>query len=141
MGERLDLKNENWPSILANQIEQAERTPFEWGVNDCCLWSATVVDAMTGVDPAKDFRGLYSTEAEAKIVLESLGTGDIKSIIVSIFGEPIGIKLAQRGDVVLAIIDGQQTVGICVGGRTAFKSLTGLIQLPTLKCDCAWRVN
>lgn len=38
--------------------------PFTWGANDCALFVADAVEAMTGVDIAEDFRG-YSDEAGA----------------------------------------------------------------------------
>jgi hypothetical protein len=38
--------------------------PFEWGVNDCALFVADAVRAMTGADIAEDFRG-YTDEAGA----------------------------------------------------------------------------
>jgi hypothetical protein len=38
--------------------------PFSWGVNDCALFVADAIEAMTGTDIAADFRG-YTDEAGA----------------------------------------------------------------------------
>lgn len=132
---------ENWPSELARMIAVAEREPFEWGKNDCCLWTADVVHALTGVDYAEQFRGAYDTEEQAYMIMDLLGEPTIKETVTVLLGEPININFVQRGDVVMGIFDGAQTLGICIGAKVAFKTLNGLIQLPLAKCDCAWRIG
>lgn len=131
-------RNAAWPSILASMIRKAEKEPFEWGVNDCCLWVSSVVRAMTGVDPAKNFRGQYHDDESAN---EFLGPMNLKEMVTHELGDAIDVKQAQRGDVVLRMFPMGESIGICVGERSAFKTLDGLIQVPTLSCEHAWRIG
>ena len=132
------MRSQDWPIILARKIEEAEHEPFEWGVNDCCLWVAFIIEAMTGIDYAKDFRDIKYAEKDIK---ELLNNKSLKVTIVSILGNPININFAKRGDVVLGSFKNRETLGICIGEKTAFKSPKGLHQVPTLSCECAWRIN
>ena len=61
---------EDWPERLAEAIEAANERPFSWGRHDCCLFACDAVMAMTGVDPAKPFRGKYKTKRGAFGVLK-----------------------------------------------------------------------
>lgn len=51
------------------------KTPFRWGVNDCALFAADGVKAITGVDIAAEFRGRYSDEASAMALIKSVTGG------------------------------------------------------------------
>lgn len=49
---------------------------FGWGgvgCEDCTTWCATYAQTITGLDPAADFRGTYSTETEAKALINRHG--------------------------------------------------------------------
>ena len=46
--------------------------PFVWGTNDCCTFPADAIEAFTGTDLAADFRGKYSTEAEAFALIKTV---------------------------------------------------------------------
>lgn len=138
------MRVENWAGILAGEIEKAESEPFEWGVNDCCLWVSSVVKAFTGVDYALGFRDSYTTEAEATAIIKGMGDdGTLLSAVRFLLSdlEEMNINFAQRGDIVLATIAGNQTIGIATGSGIAFKTFDGLIRLPRSKCDIAWRVK
>lgn len=58
---------------LAEYLEQSERKRWAWGVEDCALWPANWALALTGRDPAERWRGTYSSEAEAKALIEAGG--------------------------------------------------------------------
>lgn len=132
------MRVENWPSVLMAMVEKAEREPFVWGKNDCCLWVADIVKAMTGKDFAEGMRGKYSTIEEA---VEIYNGFSLLEYINTILENRISINFAQRGDVVMAKFPVGETLGICIGGMAAFKTLTGLIQIPMLNCDHAWRIG
>ncbi len=51
------------------------RAPFVWGANDCALFAADAIEAMTGVDIASDFRGRYHDEASAQALIHSITGG------------------------------------------------------------------
>jgi len=95
---------ENSEKLLSQYLRERIAAPFVWGQNDCILFAADAVMAMTGTDLAADYRGTYSDEAGAAALLESLG--GIESLITNSLGiEPHqNWRRAFRGDVVL--IDG-----------------------------------
>ncbi len=96
MVKRLD----DWPSRLADiQLTETE-VPFQWGVSDCALFAADVVEAMTGVDPAARWRGKYKTPRGSM----RFGKGDPANVVEKIASEnhwtEIVPAFAQRGDLV-----------------------------------------
>lgn len=51
---------EDWPERLEPVLEAQARQAFEYGIWDCCLFVADAALALTGQDPAADYRGSYS---------------------------------------------------------------------------------
>lgn len=111
----------DWPERLADLLAERKRTPFAWGSHDCALFAADAVNAITGDDPAKNFRG-YDDEREALRIIH--GAGGMRGL-VDLPEKPIGF--AQRGDVVLALVDGRETFGVCIGGEYAAPGADGLV--------------
>lgn len=133
------VRFENWPVLLAQEIDRARAATFAWGVHDCCLWAADVVKALTGVDHAADLRGTYSDEAGARARIEALG--GLEAFVGSRLGAPIALGHVWRGDVVLHRVDGVEYLGICDGRWTFFVAPRGLLPVRTQGCVLAWRVD
>ena len=101
-------------------IMSRQATPFAWGSNDCSSFSADAVLAMTGVDIASDFRGLYSTEAGAAAAIEKItgikgGTiADAAAYCCDKHGIPEWRfpLMAQRGDLCIYRDSGNLVSGI-----------------------------
>jgi hypothetical protein len=96
---------EDWPTRLDRAIREAQDRPAEWGKHDCCLFACDCVQAMTGVDPARKFRGRYKTKRGAFGAVKRFAGGGIAEAAEKIAGE-LGVPevppaTAQRGDVVL----------------------------------------
>jgi hypothetical protein len=99
-------RNEDWPTLLHEYIQNAIAQTFSWGEHDCCLLIADEVLAMTGVDLAEPYRGKYTDAASAVALINATCGGktavdlwqfvalqnDIKQLPSPLF--------AQRGDVV-----------------------------------------
>jgi hypothetical protein len=51
------------------------QAPFAWGTNDCALFAADGIQAITGVDIASDFRGKYTDEASAFALIKTVCSG------------------------------------------------------------------
>ena len=95
--------------------------PFKWGANDCSMFSADCIQAMTGIDIASDFRGLYTDEAGAAAAIEKV-TG-VKGGTIEDAAAYCCAKhnipqwrfplLAQRGDLV---VYKDPTTGVLVSG-------------------------
>lgn len=59
--------------MLAIYLQKAASRPFEWGVEDCCIFGANWVEMIRGVDLAADFRGRYLTAMGAERFIRSAG--------------------------------------------------------------------
>ncbi len=115
--------------------------PFTWGSHDCCLFAADAVIAVTGVDPAAEWRGRYSSEAEA---LALQGEGGLEGIVatgLAAFGAmECPVRLAQRGDCVLAVLGNEPLLGVALGSRIAVPGFERLQLIPLAAGVRAWAV-
>lgn len=109
--------------------------PFKWASNDCALFAADAVNAITGDDPAAEYRG-YSDEREALRIIKE--AGGLRAL-VDLPEKPIGF--AQRGDVVLALIEGRETLGVCIGGEYAAPGVDGLVFRPMTEAVAVFEVS
>jgi cell wall-associated NlpC family hydrolase len=106
------MRYRDWPERLVTLIEARRHRPFVWGENDCALFAADAVVAISGVDLAAAHRGTYSDEAGA--VAAVAAAGGMRGLVERLSEKRAG--LAQRGDVVIADLEGRETFGIVVGG-------------------------
>jgi hypothetical protein len=117
----------DWDARLAEYLALMQVAPFIWGRTDCAMFAAGAVLAMTGYDPAAEFRGHYGTAIGAAKSLKRYGTGDLAGTYASkLPARPIGY--AGRGDLVMH--DG--AVGVCIGADALFMPLEGigLVRVP-----------
>lgn len=131
-------RKENWPDILAEQIKAAETRPFSFGEHDCLMFAANVVLAMTGKDVAANLRGDYHDERSAIEALRFFGT--LHDVAIACFGEPVDPKFAQRGDVVMLLRDGRESLAICEGARACAPGAQRLEWARMSEALCAWKV-
>jgi len=126
---------EDWDRRLNDYLRTVG--PFAWGTNDCCLFAANGVQAMTGIDFAEPYRG-YST---ARGALEKLGTDGIEGVATKAWGSPKNAAYAQRGDpVLIALDDGEKALGLCIGTRAASVGQGGIVMLPMSRAILAWSI-
>jgi len=114
----------DWPERLVSFINERRNLPFVWGQNDCALFAADLIGEITGVDLAADVRG-YSSEREAARIIRD--AGGMRGLVSLPEKHP---GLAQRGDAVLALIEGRETFGICVGTQYIAPGMDGLVFRP-----------
>jgi len=125
-------KKEGWPELMNAHIRAVRKQPFVAGKFDCCLFAADCVQAMTGEDPAADFRGKYSTMEGAIAALKEFSGGGLLETMLLLaerFGwEKIDHRYkAQRGDIVMGNpkvlvgdYDMDGSMGICCGPICVF---------------------
>jgi hypothetical protein len=123
-------------------LQDRTAAPFQWGVNDCCLFAADAVRAQLGIDPAAGLRGRYATAREAERVLRQCG--GLEGIARSALGEPLRAPmLACVGDV--GIIDekdsGRDILAICIGEWWTLPTRDGLGLMPLDNARMAWKVG
>lgn len=119
-------------------VAQRMRTPFAWGVHDCCLWAADAVRAQTGVDPAQAWRGRYGTAREALRLLAELG--GLRAVAAAA-GEPIAPMAAREGDIGLLQRPDRELLAVCAGEVWLAPGPTGLVPVPLSAATAAWRVS
>jgi hypothetical protein len=125
-----------WEEKLSNYMAEKRHEPFEYGVNDCCLFAAGAVLQITGEDPMSEFRGKYDSLKGSLTVIKEIGAGTLEATLDGKFPE-VGIGHAQRGD--LAFFDG--SVGVVMGGFAYFASDDGLEKIPRAMWDKCWSVG
>ena len=133
----------DWDRRLRLAIEAARTKRFCWGTHDCCLFAADLVEAMTGSDPAAQFRGAYSSEHEAMRKIRA--QGGIEAIISKMLGtDPCRPTNAQRGDILLmrpVSPQQMQMLGVCVGDSAVVVGETGILHPPISRATKAWRLG
>ena len=130
------MRISTWQDALSDYIAIKRHEPFEYGVNDCCLFAAGAVEAITGQDPMAEFRGEYNSLKTSLKVIKEIGAGTLEATMDVKFPE-VEIGLAQRGD--LAFFD--DSVGVVMGGFAYFVSDDGLERINRSLWDKCWGVG
>ena len=112
-----------------------------WGENDCCLFTANWMRAVTGIDGGAPWRGRYHTEDECLALLDrDGGVAAVMARGAGIVGLPATTKPA-RGDVGVIRVRtqrGEPFVGaICTGRRWVVMSALGVRSLRG-EVESAW---
>ena len=130
------IRHSTWEESLSNYLASKLHEPFAYGSNDCCMFAAGAVEAMTGIDPMAEFHGHYADLRSSIKALKEIGAGDLEATIDGKFPE-VAIGYAQRGD--LAFFDG--SLGVVGGSFAWFASDDGLERVPRSMWDKTWSVG
>ncbi|OOH86251.1 DUF6950 family protein [Comamonas kerstersii] len=128
----------DWEQRLGDLVAQRLSQPFVWGVNDCVLFAADCVHAVTGVDPVPDLRGQWSDPGSAARAI--VRAGGLEAAVQSRGFQQVAALFAQRGDVVLHRREGVDALAVCVGASLAAPSEAGLMFFGLEHGVVAWRV-
>jgi len=136
----------DWPDRLHQALEAVREAPFRWGTNDCALFACDVVEAMTGLDLAADFRGRYRSQAGAGVVLKRACGGGLEALVEARAAEhgiaEVPVAFAQRGDVVLLDSEAGPALGICLGASAALpRADQGFASIDMAAARRAWAVG
>lgn len=133
-----------WEARLDLAVEQYRRRPFAWGQADCLLWPASVVEALTGKDPAAEYRGAYSEARGARRLLRNLGVRSGPQLVAGMFAE-VGVAHAWRGDIAVIEHPSDQdpfgALGIVLGPHLAGYGQSGLAFVPRSAAKLTFRVE
>lgn len=130
----------DWDRRLARAVDRHADIPGEWGVADCLLTCADIVEAVTGFDPAADIRGRYKTEAGAARLLRKRGYTDVEAALADLF-QPEAVLMAQRGDLGMVERGGRLTACFITDKGGAAKTERGLSFFPQTELKTAFRVG
>lgn len=141
----------DWPTRLDRFLSANLERPFAWGTWDCCLWSASAIEAMTGEDIAASCRDAYGdAEGAVRVCIAACGSASLEAMAAHIAGlsemREVPALMAQRGDMV-ALAPQVEGFDACLGivdltGRQAM-ALTdgGLVRVDLSFVRRAWRVG
>ena len=127
----------DWVAQMWLTIEDHADAEFLWGVNDCCLFIARVIDAMTESSHELDLASQYSDQATALAYIDSHGS--LEAAVTYHLGEPVSGR-ALRGDAVMCANNGNPCLGICVGSTVACVGESGLSWLPRSDILTRWAI-
>jgi hypothetical protein len=128
----------DWQLRLADLIAKRQTMPFAWGQNDCALFAADCVQAITGQDPAP--AGLRRHRTAKQACRQLVRHGGLASIASSALGQPRPAAFAQVGDVVLAAAGKRPMLAVCNGCTAMAPGPVGLVQVPIDPQAQCWRV-
>jgi len=131
---------EHWPILLSKFLQEKQGSEFVWGQNDCSLFVADCINALTGFDCGAHVRGTYSDADGARKVLTDFG--GMFSMVESFLGDPRPYPMKNmRGDIVMHDFGTASCLGVIddTGRRAAFLSVNrGLIREPISNKMIVW---
>lgn len=134
----MTLRLRDWPERLDALMAERRDAPFAWGRNDCCLFAADAVLAVSGIDVADQLRGRYDTAAQAAELLEDLG--GVERLAEQMLGDEVLPAQAQPGDIGLVHTGGRQSLAVCGGQHWHAPGEARLETLPRSAATRAWRM-
>lgn len=104
-----------WEARLSAYVVRVAREGFAPGRHDCALFAAGAVEALTGVDPAAEWRGRYDSVPAGLQLIRAAGHADHIAAAAALLP---AIPAAQvlPGD--LAVVDGdggEEALGVVQG--------------------------
>lgn len=134
------LRRPDWRSRLFDYVNKVRREPFQEGSLDCALFVAGAVEALTGIDLAKNLRGRYRTLSVGLRQIQKSGYIDHVDIVRANFSE-IPVAEASLGDI--AVVEGENGIdalGIVQGAMIFVVGREGLQAVDLLQAKGAFRV-
>lgn len=130
----------DWPQRLARAIDERANRPHVWGQNDCALYAADLIAAVTGEDIGAQYRGRYSDEAGAGALLKEIGVDGLAGLADAFLPRMEGSR-PRRGDAVLAEGRYGPFLGIVWSGRIIGPGPKRPLLWPIAGVIAAWSVG
>jgi hypothetical protein len=131
------MRKHDWQTRMESFVRERQCMPFEWGTNDCAVFAAAFVHAITGVDFAPARR--HKTELQAARELKK--RGGLIGIATAALGDPLPPLMAAVGDVVLSKAGERDMLAICNGATCMAPGPHGIAYLSMATASMCWRVE
>lgn len=132
-------RKRDWRAALATLIEERRRVPFS-DANNCALFLADCIEAISGVDLAKAYRGRFTTIEEGVALLKAAGFDGLPGFLAEHFAE-VHPAMAQAGDIMLFPSEiAEWAGGIVNGERVTVLTPQGLGTVSRMAAVRAFRV-
>jgi len=122
-------RTHDWRGRLTAFLAAKARAPFVYGEHDCALFAAGAVEAMTGVDPAAEWRGRYTTWRGGLRVLRAAGHADHVAAVAALLTE-VPPAFAAAGDLAVVVGEGGPALGVVQGELIYVLRPEGLALVP-----------
>lgn len=129
----------DWHPRLTAYLGKITPVAFRMGSQDCALFAAGAVEAMTGHDPAAGFRGTYTDLKTGLKRLKAAGFDSHVQIADRLF-ERVHPAFAQVGDLALIEVSEGYALGVVAGELLACLNPQGLAWMPRSAAVAAWTV-
>lgn len=129
----------DWHPRLTAYLGEITPVAFRMGSQDCALFAAGAVEAMTGHDPAAGFRGTYTDLKTGLKRLKAAGFDSHVQIADRLF-ERVHPAFAQVGDLALIEVSEGYALGVVAGELLACLNPQGLAWMPRSAAVAAWTV-
>jgi hypothetical protein len=116
---------------LATYIGSHLQRPFQWGENDCVLFTVGWIEVATG----RDYLGAYKPWSSAKEAIRKVDAAGGLEALFDANLKRIAPNFARDGDV--ALID--RTAFLFSGSHVVSVGESGLVFLDRMEAKCAWR--
>ena len=127
----------DWQLYLDALVSERLHQSFVWGLNDCTIFAADCVLAITGVDLAVGLRGL-NAKAACRLIRSS---GGMIQLMSGALGSVRGVSQAQPGDVVMFKAGKHDAVAVMIDDFAAAPARYGLMAIPLSASLCSWKVG
>lgn len=140
------MRRQDWVVRLDAYLKARAGLPFVFGANDCCLFAAGAVEAMTGEDLATGFRGKYRTRHGAAQAMKKYAGGGARELMEKmavLHGlMQVSPPMLARGSVALILNDGIESLGIVdlSGTHIAAPGVVGMVRMPLNRAITGWLV-
>lgn len=130
------MRRHDWAARMYAQFDAHSDRAFEWGQNDCCLFVARVVDAMTDSGLAERIAREYSDETTAMRFIQL--HGGLAEAVSVYLGAPAEVR-ATRGDAVMIHGGLDLAMGICAGPYVLAMGPKGLTRIARTDILKVWK--
>jgi len=129
--------------MLSAYLLRCYAQPFQYGVMDCGLFVAGAIEAMTGVDVARELRGYHNRAQAFASIRQVCGRRNMTAIadhLATQFGiAEVPLLMAGRGDAV-QFRTGRLGLVAMHGTELLTPYKDGLLRLPLNQAVRAWRI-
>lgn len=115
----------DWEPRFAAYISAVASRPFRAGRHDCALFAAGGIDALTGINPAADWLGRYSSQRAGIDLIRGTGYRDHVDFAARHF-PAITRAEALPGDLVVIRAGRQRALGLLQGAAVYVPGRRGL---------------
>lgn len=134
------IRHPDWQSRLVLYLTRTAAKPFVPGRQDCALFAAGAIEAMTGVDPADGWRGRYRSLRGGQRMLRAAGYGDHVALAAAILPE-VTVAEAAPGDIAVIETPEGRALGVVQGAGIYVTGALGLGLMPLRDAVRAFRVG